>query len=93
MLPSIEKILCYSLAPSQFRQFLNRETKQAQQAKPGQPSQACRGGFRNERQAVIARIAANQAKASCVICKNRAIVLGLAGDEDLGFTRIQLLAT
>jgi hypothetical protein len=26
------KNLCYSLAPSQFRQFLNREAKQAQQA-------------------------------------------------------------
>jgi len=67
---------------------LNREAKQAQQAKPGQPSQACREEFRNEHQAVIARIAANQAKASCAICKNRAIVLGLVGDVDSGFTRI-----
>jgi hypothetical protein len=71
---------------------LNCEAKQAQQARqgenPGQPSQACREAFRNEHKAVIARIAANQAKASCVICKNRAIVLGLAGDADLGFTRI-----
>jgi len=88
MWASTLKILCYSLAPSQFRHFLNREAKQAQQAKPGQPSQACREAFSNERQAVIARIAANQAKASCVICKNRATVLGLAGDVDLGFTRI-----
>jgi len=73
---------------------LNREAKQAQQARqgenPGQPSQACREEFRNERPAVIARIAANQAKASCVICKNRAIVLGLAGDDESGFTRINI---
>ncbi|NMK50065.1 hypothetical protein [Achromobacter sp. Bel] len=44
MLASTLKILCYSLAPSQFRQFLNREAKQAQQARqgenPGQPSQS-----------------------------------------------------
>jgi hypothetical protein len=41
-------------------------------------------------QAVIASIAANQAKASCANCKNRAKVLGLAGDSDSGFTRINI---
>jgi hypothetical protein len=32
---------------------LNHEAKQAQQAKPGQPSQACREEFRNERQRLL----------------------------------------
>lgn len=41
----------------------------------------------NRRSANFARGGANQAEASCITCKNCAIVLGLAGDGKSGFTR------
>lgn len=54
----------------------------------GNPPPPAAKAVSNERQAVIARIDANQAEASCKICKNCAIVLGLAVAEILGFTLI-----
>ena len=41
----------------------------------------------NQRSANFAKGGANQAEASCIACKNCAIVLGLAGDDKSGFTR------
>jgi hypothetical protein len=41
----------------------------------------------NRWSANFAKGGANQAEASCITCKNCAIVLGLAGDGKSGFTR------
>lgn len=71
---------------------MNSEAKQVQQA-PSVFSGSAAKTLSNECQAVIARIGANQAEASCTVRKNCAIVLGLAGDGESGFTRIKVHAT
>ena len=83
MLATHAEFLCYSLAPSLLTQFRTAKPSKCNRSAQGQ---VCRKGSWKRRQAVIARIDANQAEASCKICKNCAIVLGLAGDDESGFT-------
>ncbi|MEN4923169.1 hypothetical protein ABE485_31170, partial [Achromobacter spanius] len=54
----------------------------------GYPATPAAKAISDESPAVIARIGANQAEASCTIRKNCAIVLGLAVAEKLGFTLV-----
>ncbi|MFE7524091.1 hypothetical protein, partial [Streptomyces halstedii] len=74
--------------------FLNREAKQVQRVGTQKRTDLPQGSkamnrqrFSNQQSAGFAKDGANQAEASCTICKNCAIVLGLAGDSESGFTR------
>ncbi|MNT64312.1 hypothetical protein D3C72_2022030 [compost metagenome] len=61
-----------------------------QQVWLGSPVRPAAKAIRNESLPVIAKAGANQAEASCTTCKNCAIVLGLAGDDESGFTRSEI---
>jgi hypothetical protein len=74
--------------------FLNREAKQVQRIWTQKRTDLPQGSkamnrqrFSNQQSAGFAKDGANQAEASCTICKSCAIVLGLAGDSESGFTR------